>query len=137
MEFQQGKSILSDKKLFTSISELASSWKKTKSHNFRYESFPHYLSKACLICLINKKSERYNPIAGLSEYEFPDARCIDALQIIGKNKELVGYEIKTSYDNHKKTTNKVPIITIDLKKAPEKVKESFKILEDYFKTFIV
>jgi hypothetical protein len=137
MDFQQGKNILEEKKLFTSASELSSSWKKTRSHNFSYETFPHYLAKACLIFLICRKNKRFNTVGALSEYEFPNARCIDVLQIIGKEKEIVGYEVETSSDNHKKTPDKLPIITIDLRKAPDKVKEAFKILESYFKDFIV
>jgi len=84
------------------------------------------------VFLINKKKGS----VGLSEYEFPNVRYVDVLEIT-ENKEIIGYDIMTDEDIHKKTPNKLPIITIDLRKAPEKVKESFKILEDYFKKFIV
>jgi hypothetical protein len=137
MEFPEGRTILESKGIFTSVAEMSSSWKKTKSHNFSFESIPHYCSKAFLVCLINKTNKKFNTISAMSEYEIPSAKRVDVLQLIGKNKEVVGYEIETGQNNKRSNIKEFPIITIDLRKAPDKVKESFKILENYFKDFIV
>jgi hypothetical protein len=137
MDLEFAKKMLEDKGLLISSRNLSLSWKKTRSHNFKYESFSHYMLKAGLVCLINKKSESGNKQGACSEYMFPSGRKADVLQFITKGREMVGYEVQTTVDKKKKYPEEVPMLVIDLTKAPEKVHEALKTLEDYLKEFIV
>jgi len=137
MNYAFARKMLDEKNFLISSNSLNLSWKKTRSHSFEFESLEHYLSKATLVYLINKKSEKGNQHGACSEFSFPSGKTADVLQLIMKGKEMVGYEIQTSTDKKKRYPDEVPMLVINLKKAPEEVHEAFKTLENYFKEFIV
>jgi len=137
MKYEFGKNMLSEKHFLISNSTLQSCWKKVRSHNFKYETLSHFLSKAVLVYLINKKTKKGNQHGACSEFTFPSGRTADVLHLMMKDREMVGYEIQTSNDKKKPYPDEVPIIEIDLSKAPENVHNAFKILEEYFKKYII
>ena len=114
---------------FPDISQLKYGWCKIRSHQHKFESFPHYISKACLGKLILQAGDGM-----FTEYEYPDCQVVDVLQI--KGKELIGYQIETG-DFEEKEFHGTDTIIVSLKNAPEDIKECFTKLEKFFKQFVV
>lgn len=134
MEAENGIMILREKDIIDLVSNrfIYINWNKIRSHSHRFETFEHLMAKAAISKLVLKKKDGL-----LTEYQYPDCKVIDVLQI--KKKELIGYEIiygnklKPSTEKFRNTS----IITVDLNRASEDVKQAFRTLENYFKKFVV
>jgi len=131
-EYYKAKITIEKKGLAIARRDMELGYKKVRSHQYRYESFMHFISKSAISKIIGTRARQ----AFFTEFELPNGRTIDVLQVISPN-EIVGYEIETSKDNKKNDIKEVPIITVDLRKAPKDVLEAFDILENYFKKFVV
>jgi len=136
MNYDRGMLILKEKDVFPYMrfpqySFLRYGWKKIRPHQYKRETFEHFVSKACLGKLILNLGD------GLfTEYEYPNCNVIDVLQIKKRTKELIGYQIETGYFKEKEFYN-TDVIVINLKKAPKPVLDAFDILKDYFGRFVV
>lgn len=130
MDFYRAKQILTKKGVLISNRDLGYGFNKIRSHQHKFESIPHFLSKCIIGKLILKQGD-----AVITEHEYPDGKQIDVLQI-KRNGDLIGYQIETGNYEEKEFSN-TDVITIDLRKAPKEVHQAFKILEKYFRRFIV
>lgn len=132
MNFRKGLKILAEKNIAPVMASnrfLHYGWKKVRSHQFKFESFQHFIAKACVGKLIMSLGDGM-----VTEYVYPNCDKIDVLQI--KKDSLIGYEIIYG-GGAKEDFHNTDVMVIDLKKAPKEVLESFKILKQYFSKFVI
>jgi hypothetical protein len=132
MNFEKTLLILTEKNILPERRKIGYSFRKVRTHS-KNETVEHFLTKSLISFLISKTKDSF-----LTEYEYPNSNRVDVLQV-KTDKTLVGYQIESnSYpDYDEKYFPNTLISVIELKKLPENVKNSFKILEDYFKKVIL
>lgn len=103
---------------------------KVRSHQPRFETWEHFMSKAGLLKLILDQGD-----TGFTEYQYPNTKVADVLQLKGF-KELVVYQV----ENKKPTVQEFPnssCMVVDLRKMSKEVKNSFEVLRKYLREFVV
>ena len=130
MNYEKGAVILKSKDLFESHSVFRYGWKKVRLSQF--ETVPHAVGKTIIGLLALKKKDGF-----LTEFKYPNTLKADVSQLKWKDKEIINYQIKHTHQDPEIDWKGVSNVFIDLNKAPEEVLDAFKILEKYFRQFII
>ena len=109
--------------------ELKYGYNKVRCHQPKFETWEHFMSKAGLLKLILDMGD-----AGFTEYQYPDAKICDVLQI--KDKELITYQVENKKPTVQEFKNSSCML-VDLRKMPKEVEEAFKTIKKYLKRFVV
>ena len=111
--------------------ELKYGYNRVRCHQPKFETWEHFMSKAGLLKLILDKGD-----TGFTEYQYPNSKICDVLQVKLKPKELITYQVENKKPTVQEFKNSSCML-VDLRKMPEEVEEAFKTIKKYLKQFVV
>lgn len=126
MDYYKLKHTLLKKGISGEKRDILYGYNRIRFHN-RYETLPHFLTKALLGFLIFKKSDGM-----ISEFELKTGEIADIFQT-KKNGELIFYEIESLKEKPKTYAQ----VTIKLKDMPKEVKDGLIAFKKWIEKYIV